>query len=186
MSEEHTNSEELVSPPPPPPSAPVAHQQVTTTVTTTQPQGVSSGRAAVSTIGNIIWLFLAGLPLTFVYLMAGIFACITVIGIPFGVQSFKLAGYALWPFGRVIVADPHRDAGLSTLGNVIWFIVGGWYLALAHLVVAIFLALTIIGFPLAIASAKMAGLALAPFGKKIVPRSSLDATSTVTVVSSIG
>jgi len=64
--------------------------------------------------------------------------------------------------------------------------VGGWYLALAHLVVAIFLALTIIGFPLAIASAKMAGLALAPFGKKIVPRSSLDATSTVTVVSSIG
>ena len=83
-------------------------------------------------------------------------------------------------------ADPQRDAGLSTLGNVVWFIVGGWYLALAHLVVAIFLALTIIGFPLAIASAKMAGLALAPFGKKIVPRSSLGATSTVTVVSSIG
>jgi len=169
--------------PPPPPPQP---QVVTTTTVTTQQATTSAGRATVSSIGNIIWLVLAGWWLMLVYLIAGIFACITVIGIPFGVQSFKLAGYALWPFGRVVVQDAHRDAGLSTLGNVVWFFVGGWYLAIAHLIAAFLLAVTIIGFPLALASLKMAGLALAPFGKKIVPRSSLGASTTFTVVSSIG
>jgi uncharacterized membrane protein YccF (DUF307 family) len=161
--------------------------QVTTTSATTVPQpGVSAGRATASAIGNIVWLVLAGWWLMILYLLAGLIACLTVIGIPFGIQSFKLAGYALWPFGRVVVRDSRRDAGLSTLGNVIWFVVGGWYLALSHLVAALLLAITVVGFPLALASLKMAGLALAPFGKKIVPLSSLGETTSMTVVSSIG
>ena len=167
--------------PPPPPT----HVASTSTTTTSQP-GVSAGRATASAVGNIIWLVLAGWWLMILYLIAGLIACLTVIGIPFGIQSFKLAGYALWPFGRVVVRDARRDAGLSTLGNVIWFVVGGWYLALSHLVAALLLAITVVGFPLALASLKMAGLALAPFGKKIVPRSSLGETTSVTVVSSIG
>ena len=167
--------------PPPPPT----HITSTSTTTTSQP-GVSAGRATASAIGNIIWLVLAGWWLMILYLIAGLIACLTVIGIPFGIQSFKLAGYALWPFGRVVVRDAGRDAGLSTLGNVIWFVVGGWYLALSHLVAALLLAITVVGFPLALASLKMAGLALAPFGKKIVPLSSLGETTSLTVVSSVG
>lgn len=130
----------------------------------------SAGRLAVGTVGNLIWLVFAGFWLMLAYLFAGLLACLTIIGIPFGVQAFKLAGYALWPFNRVVVRNEQRDEGVSLLGNVIWFLVGGWYLALFHVFVAMFLALTIVGIPLAVASLKMAGLALAPFGRKVVPR----------------
>jgi uncharacterized membrane protein YccF (DUF307 family) len=75
-------------------------------------------------------------------------------GIPFGIQSFKLAGYALWPFGRVVVQRPGRDAGLSTLGNVLWFFLGGFWLAMGHLLVGLLLCLTIIGIPLGIARSR--------------------------------
>lgn len=179
-------------PPPTPPTAPTVapHAQpkttMTTVVTSQQGVGTTGGRAALGVVGNILWLLLAGIWLMFGYLLAGIFACVTVVGIPFGVQAFKLAGYSLWPFNRVVVRDLQRDAGLSTLGNVLWFIVGGWWLALAHVVFAFFLVVTIVGAPLALASLKMAGLALAPFGKKIVPRSSLGSLTSVTVVSSVG
>jgi len=173
-------------PPPAPQPQPHVHTSTTTVVTSQQGVGTSGGRAALGIVGNIIWLLLAGIWLMFGYLLAGIFACLTVIGIPFGIQSFKLAGYSLWPFNRVVVQDMQRDAGLSTLGNVLWFLVGGWWLALAHVIFALFLVITIIGAPLALASLKMAGLALAPFGKKIVPRSSLGSLTSVTVVSSIG
>jgi uncharacterized membrane protein YccF (DUF307 family) len=120
------------------------------------------------TIGNIIWLALAGIWLAIGYFVAGVINCVFIITIPFGLQSFKLAGYALWPFGRVVVHRPGRDVGLSTLGNVIWFIFGGFWMAMAHLFVGLILMLTIVGIPLGLASIKMAGLAIAPFGRQIV------------------
>lgn len=125
------------------------------------------------TIGNLIWLLFAGIWLAFAYVVAGLLNMITIIGIPFGIQAFKLAGYALWPFGRVVVDRPGRDAALSTLGNVLWFILGGWFLILMHLVTGLVMMLTIIGIPLGLANIKMAGLALAPFGKQIVSLDSL-------------
>lgn len=120
------------------------------------------------TVLNIIWLVLAGFWLALAYVLAGLILCITIIGIPFGVQSFKLAGYALWPFGRVLVPSPTRLKGLSVIANILWFILAGWWLALAHLLTGILLCLTIIGIPLGVADFKMAGAALVPFGKEIV------------------
>lgn len=122
----------------------------------------------VRTVLNIIWLILAGFWLALAYVLAGLILCITIIGIPFGVQSFKLAGYALWPFGRVLVPRPTRLKGLSVIANILWFILAGWWLALAHLLTGILLCLTIIGIPLGVADFKMAGAALVPFGKEIV------------------
>jgi uncharacterized membrane protein YccF (DUF307 family) len=118
---------------------------------------------------NILWLLLAGIWMALAYVVAGILNCVTIIGIPFGIQSFKLAGYALWPFGRMVIDRPNRDAGLSCLGNAIWFVLGGFWLALGHLLTGVLLCLTIVAIPLGIASFKLAGLALAPFGKQIVP-----------------
>jgi uncharacterized membrane protein YccF (DUF307 family) len=123
----------------------------------------------VKTVGNLLWLFLAGIWLALGYAIAGVVNCILIVTIPFGVQSFKLAGYALWPFGRMVVHRPDRDVALGCLGNALWFVFGGVWLALGHLVTGLVLCLTIVGIPLGIASIKMAGLALAPFGKQIVP-----------------
>ena len=120
------------------------------------------------TIGNLLWLVLAGIWLSIGYLVAGVICCITIIGIPFGVQSFKLAGYALWPFGRVVVRRPDADDGVSVIANVIWLVFGGIWLALGHVVAGLLLCITIIGIPFGVASFKMAGLALVPFGKEIV------------------
>jgi uncharacterized membrane protein YccF (DUF307 family) len=122
----------------------------------------------VRTILNVIWLVLAGFWLAIAYVLAGLLLCVTIIGIPFGVQSFKLAGYALWPFGRVLVPSSTRLKGLSVVANILWFVLAGWWLALAHLVTGILLCLTIIGIPLGVADFKMAGAALVPFGKEIV------------------
>lgn len=119
------------------------------------------------TILNLIWLVLAGFWLAVGYAIAGVIACIFIITIPFGVASFRLAAYALWPFGRAVVPRTDRGAA-SVIGNVIWFVVAGWWLAIGHLVSAAVLAITIIGLPLAIADLKMIPLALAPFGKEIV------------------
>ena len=86
----------------------------------------------VRTIGNILWLLLAGIWMAISYVIAGVVQCITIIGIPFGIQSFKLAGYALWPFGRVVVQRPGSLGGLSCVGNVIWFVLSGLWLAIGH------------------------------------------------------
>jgi uncharacterized membrane protein YccF (DUF307 family) len=123
----------------------------------------------VRTIGNILWFVLAGLWMAIGYVLAGVVQCITIIGIPFGLQSFKLAGYALWPFGRVVVQRMDRSSTVSCLGNVIWLLLGGLWLALGHVVTGVLLCITIIGIPFGIASFKLAGLALVPFGKQIVP-----------------
>lgn len=121
------------------------------------------------TLGNVLWLALAGIWLAIGYVVAGILNCIFVITIPFGLQAFKLAGYALWPFGRMVVHRPDRDVALGCLGNTIWFVLGGFWLALGHLLAGVLLCLTVVGIPLGIGSFKMAGLALAPFGKQVVP-----------------
>lgn len=119
-------------------------------------------------IGNVLWLILAGFWLAVAYAIAGLLCFITIVGIPFGIQAFKLGGYALWPFGRVVVRSPNSNLAISALGNVIWFIFCGWWLALLHIFTGLLLMITIIGIPLGIANFKMAGLALLPFGKQIV------------------
>ena len=129
----------------------------------------------MSTFGNILWLVLVGWWLAIGYLIAGVLTCITIIGIPLGIQAFKLAGYALWPFGRSVVHSPDADEGVSIAANVIWVILGGWWLALAHVVAGVILCITIIGIPLGLASFKMAGLAFLPFGKEIVDDDALPA-----------
>lgn len=122
----------------------------------------------VTVLGNILWLALAGLWLGVSYLLAGILNCLTIIGIPFGVQAFKLAGYAFWPFGRVVVERPNADRALGCLGNGLWLILGGWWLALMQAVSGLVLMLTIVGIPFGIVSFRMAGLALWPFGRIVV------------------
>lgn len=120
-------------------------------------------------IGNVLWLVLAGWWLALAYVVAGIINILPIITIPLAIQSFKLAGYALWPFGRTVVEIPNRSGGLSFLANVVWLVLAGWWLVLAHVVAGVLLMITIIGIPLGVASFKMAGLALAPFGKTVVP-----------------
>ncbi len=122
----------------------------------------------MNTVGNILWLILVGWWLAIGYLVAGLLTCITIIGIPLGIQAFKLAGYALWPFGRSVVESPDSDHGVSAIANIIWVILGGWWLALGHILAGVVMCITIIGIPLGLASFKMAGLAFLPFGKEIV------------------
>lgn len=121
------------------------------------------------TIGNLLWFVLAGFWLAVGYALAGVVMLVLIITIPFGIQAFKLAGYSLWPFGRVVVQDPDASPALGCLGNVLWLVLGGWWLALAHLFTGVLLYLTVIGIPLGIANFKLALLALVPFGKTVVP-----------------
>jgi uncharacterized membrane protein YccF (DUF307 family) len=126
----------------------------------------------VRTIGNILWFLLAGWWLALGYVVAGIVAFILILTIPFGIASFRLAGYVVWPFGRTVVT--RRGAGIwSLIGNIIWIIVVGWGLAVAHAVAGLLLCLTIIGIPFGIACWKMIPLALLPLGSKVVPISSV-------------
>ncbi|MGZ4270979.1 MAG: YccF domain-containing protein [Solirubrobacteraceae bacterium] len=116
---------------------------------------------------NIVWLVLCGIWMALLYTLAGIVMCILIITIPFGVQAFKLAGYVLWPFGRTVVRRPDAGAG-SIFGNILWVVLVGWELALAHIVTAVLLAITIIGLPLAAANLKLVPMALVPFGREVV------------------
>ena len=119
------------------------------------------------TIGNILWFFLAGIWLAIGYTIAGVICCILIITIPFGIASFRIANYALWPFGRTIERQPTAGVA-STIGNVIWFIFAGWWLALGHIATAIVQFVTIIGIPLGIANIKMVPVSLTPLGHRIV------------------
>ncbi|GAA1115418.1 YccF domain-containing protein [Nocardiopsis composta] len=116
---------------------------------------------------NVIWLVVAGFWLAVGYAVAGLICCVLIVTIPFGVASFRMANYALWPFGRTITKRSGAGAP-STVGNIIWLIVAGWWLTLGHIATAIGLAVTIIGIPMAWASLKMIPVALAPFGNEIV------------------
>ena len=121
---------------------------------------------------NIIWLVLCGIWMAIAYAVAGIICCILIITIPFGIASFRIANYALWPFGRTIIRQPTAGA-LSAIGNVIWIIVAGIWLAIGHIVTGVLLCLTIIGIPLGIASFKMVPISLLPLGREIVPSDEL-------------
>ena len=130
---------------------------------------LAPGRSGpLKVIGNILWFVLAGIWMAIGYVVSGVIMCITIIGIPFGVQSFKLAGYALWPFGRTVVYRTDRDEALSCLGNIIWLLLAGIWLAIGHVITGVLLCITIIGIPFGVASFKLAGLALTPFGKTVV------------------
>lgn len=117
---------------------------------------------------NVIWLVLAGFWLAVGYVVAGIVCCILIITIPFGIASFRMANYALWPFGRTIIDRGGSGVG-SLLGNIIWIVFAGWWLALGHLVTGFLLCLTIIGIPLGVANFKLIPVSLVPLGKQIVP-----------------
>ena len=120
------------------------------------------------TLGNILWLILAGWWLALLYVVAGVVACLLIVTIPFGIAAFRLAGYTLWPFGRRVVVA--RDAGVwSLIGNVLWIVLFGWELALAHIAAGLLLMLTIIGIPLGLAAMKLSVLALVPLGTRVVP-----------------
>ena len=120
------------------------------------------------TLLNIIWVIFGGFWLWLEYMFFGIIACVLIVTIPAGIASFRIAGYALWPFGRTVVARP--DAGaMSGLGNLIWFLVAGVWWAIGHLTTAVAQAVTIVGIPLAIANVKMIPVTCFPFGKEIAP-----------------
>lgn len=119
------------------------------------------------TILNIIWLVLSGFWMALGYAVAGIICCILIVTIPFGIASFRMANYALWPFGRVVVDKPTSGA-FSLIGNVIWLLVAGIWLAIGHITTGIAMCLTIIGIPMGIASFKMVPVSLMPLGKQIV------------------
>ncbi|MGA9870366.1 MAG: YccF domain-containing protein [Rhodococcus sp. (in: high G+C Gram-positive bacteria)] len=116
---------------------------------------------------NIIWLIFGGLWLALGYFVAGILCCILIVTIPFGIASFRIGVYALWPFGKTVVEKPTSGVA-SVVGNVIWVIIAGIWLAIGHLVTAFAMAITIIGIPLAIANLKMIPISLMPLGKDIV------------------
>ena len=116
---------------------------------------------------NVIWLVLSGIWMAIGYVLAGIICCILIITIPFGLASFRIAGFALWPFGRTVVTRPTAGAA-SFIGNVIWFVFAGFWLALGHLATGILLCITIIGIPLGLGSFKLIPVSIAPLGKDIV------------------
>ena len=125
----------------------------------------------MKTLLNIIWLLFGGLWLALGYIFFGVLACILIVTIPAGVASFRMASYALWPFGRSVVERSGRGAvGAVSAGvmNVIWFLIAGLWLAIGHIVTAAAQAVTIVGIPLAVANVKMIPVTCFPFGKEIV------------------
>ena len=129
--------------------------------------GNDDGSRLMRTLLNIIWVVFGGFWLFLGYLLFGLIACLFIITIPAGVACFRIAGYALWPFGRTVVETPGAGA-MSCLSNVVWFVVAGLWLALGHIATAALQAVTIIGIPLAIANIKMIPVTCFPFGKRIV------------------
>jgi uncharacterized membrane protein YccF (DUF307 family) len=122
----------------------------------------------VKTLLNLIWFVLAGFWLALGYALAGVVCCVLIVTIPFGIASFRIASYVLWPFGRTVVDKP-TAGGWSVLGNIVWVLVAGLWIAIGHLTTAAALAVTIIGIPLAIANLKLIPISLLPLGKEIVP-----------------
>ena len=118
-------------------------------------------------LGNIIWVLFGGFFVALEYFVSSIGLFITIIGIPFGIQTLKLGVLALWPFGSQVVDIPQSSGCLSFLMNVIWFFIGGVWIFLSHLLFGVIFCITIIGIPFGMQHFKMAALALAPFGKSI-------------------
>jgi len=115
-------------------------------------------------IGNIIWIIFGGFAIALEYLVAGLLMCLTIIGIPFGIQSFKLAGASLWPFGKDIKNTPDAGSGVSTLLNLLWILLGGIWITLTHLALGLALCITIVGIPFGLQHFKLMKLSFTPFG----------------------
>ena len=134
------------------------------------------------TLLNLVWLVLQGWLLALAYAFAGVLACLLVVTIPFGIAAFRLAGFVLWPFGRTTVRAPGAGVA-SAVGNLVWFLVAGWWLALVHVLAGIAFCVTIIGIPFGSASFKLAAVGLFPLGKRVVettpPRDWVHAGSSV-------
>ncbi len=121
-------------------------------------------------LGNIIWLVFGGLITAIGYFVSSISLALTIIGIPFAVQTFKIGIMTLWPFGSEVVPEPTQNSDLVIIMNIIWIIFGGLWIALTHLLFGIILAITVIGFPFALQHFKLAKLCILPFGKRIIKK----------------
>lgn len=124
----------------------------------------------MNTLGNVIWLLFGGLISAIGYCISGLFMCCTIIGIPFGIQCFKLAGFVLWTFGRTAVNTTSSSGCLYLLLNIIWLVCGGLWLAIGHIFFGILLFITIIGIPFAKQHFKLIEVSLMPFGKRVVDK----------------
>lgn len=122
----------------------------------------------MSILGNIIWIIFGGLILAFEYFVAGLLLCLTIVGIPFGIQSMKMGMLALLPFGRTSVVAENGSGCLCTVMNIIWICIGGVWIALSHLILGICFCITIIGIPFGLQHFKLMAIAFTPFGRKIV------------------
>jgi uncharacterized membrane protein YccF (DUF307 family) len=118
-------------------------------------------------LGNIIWLVFGGLVLAAAYALVALVMFILIITIPFGIASARMALFCVWPFGRTLIRRPDAGTG-SVVGNVLWFVLAGWWLALGHIVTGVAMCLTIIGIPLGLANFKLIPVSLTPFGREIV------------------
>jgi uncharacterized membrane protein YccF (DUF307 family) len=132
----------------------------------------------VKTIGNILWVVLAGCWLAVGYAFAAVIMTLLVVTAPFGIASWRLATYVIWPFGRTVVRNPNAGAA-STVGNILWFVLAGLWIAIGSVVSGLLLCITIIGIPFGLVSFRLAGLALAPLGKSIVRRGDVPAGGAV-------
>jgi uncharacterized membrane protein YccF (DUF307 family) len=118
-------------------------------------------------LGNLIWLIFGGFFAALGYLFGGIVLCITIVGVPWGLQCFKMAGLVLWPFGKKVVSSSGNAGCLNVLFNIIWLLCGGLYTALMHVVFGLILFITIIGIPFARQHFKLIEISMMPFGKRI-------------------
>ena len=123
----------------------------------------------MKTLLNIIWLVLSGFWLFLGYMVAALIMCVLIVTIPWGIAAARIGVYALWPFGKTVIPTPNAGVG-SFLGNVVWVVLAGWWIALEHLLSGIALCITIIGIPFGIANFKMIPVALMPLGKRIVDK----------------
>jgi uncharacterized membrane protein YccF (DUF307 family) len=123
----------------------------------------------MSLLGNILWLIFGGLIAGLGYIIGGLLMCLTIVGIPFGIQSIKLGVATFAPFGKKIVENPDANGALEIVLNIVWLIFFGWEIAIAHLVSAGVLALTIIGIPFALQHVKLIPIALLPLGRSLQP-----------------
>lgn len=132
-------------------------------------EGLPCGRlfGAIRLLLNVIWFVFAGLWTAIGYAFAALIMFVLIITIPFGIASLRIGIFALWPFGKTVVRRPDAGAG-STIGNVIWFLLAGWWLILMHVVTGLLLCITVIGIPLGLANFKLIPVTLTPFGRDIV------------------